>query len=84
VLTAAAVLGDLTTPALVERALSMDSEEAGRAFDELEWHRWLLSEPRGYSFVARIVRQVVERDVLTPGQRRRILEASGRSAGVAG
>jgi DNA-binding SARP family transcriptional activator len=84
VLTAAAVLGDLTTPALVERALSMDSEEAGRALDELEWHRWLLSEPRGYSFVARIVRQVVERDILTPGQRRRILEATGRSAGVAG
>ncbi|HEY8259418.1 MAG TPA: AAA family ATPase [Gemmatimonadales bacterium] len=84
VLTAAAVLGDLTTPATVERALSMDSEEAGRALDELEWHRWLLSEPRGYSFVARIVRQVVERDILTPGQRRRILEAAGRAAGVVG
>ncbi len=82
VLEAAAVLGDLTTPALVERALSMDPSETGRALDELEWHRWLLSEPRGYTFVARIVRQVVERDIVTPGQRRRILEAAGRGRGA--
>jgi hypothetical protein len=79
---AAAVLGDLTTPALVERTLAMDPAEAARALDELEWHRWLLAEPRGYSFVARIVRQVLERDMLTPGQRRRILEAAGRGSGV--
>lgn len=84
VLVAAAVLGDLATPALIERALSMDPGETGRALDELEWHRWLLSEPRGYSFVARIVRQVVERDILTPGQRRRILEAAGRGSGALG
>jgi DNA-binding SARP family transcriptional activator len=75
VLTATAVLGDLVPPALLERALSLDAEEAGRALDELEWHRWLVAEPRGYSFVARIVRQVVERDIVTPGQRRRVLEA---------
>jgi len=60
----------------------MDAAETGRALDELEWHRWLLAEPRGYSFVARIVRQVLERDMLTPGQRRRILEASGRGSGA--
>ena len=78
VLLAAAVLGDLTTPALIERALGLDSKEVDRALDELEWHRWLLSEPRGYSFVARIVRQVVERDIVTPGQRRRLQEAAGR------
>lgn len=83
VLVAAAVLGDLTTPALIERALSMDAGEVGLALDELEWHRWLLSEPRGYSFVARIVRQVVERDILTPGQRRRLQEAAGRGVGSA-
>lgn len=79
VLVAAAVLGDLTTPKLIERALAMDPVETGRALDELEWHRWLLSEPRGYTYVARIVRQVVERDILTPGQRRRILDAAGRT-----
>jgi len=26
-----------------------------------EWHRWLAAEPRGYAFVARIVRDVIER-----------------------
>jgi hypothetical protein len=80
VLTAAAVLGDLTTPVLLARALGLEPREIARALDELEWHRWLLAEPRGYSFVARIVRQVVERDMLTPGQRRRIMEATGGTA----
>ncbi len=76
VLVAAAVLGDLTTPQRIERALSLAPREIDRALDELEWQRWLLAEPRGYTFVARIVRQVVERDLLTTGQRRRILEAA--------
>ena len=62
--------------------MELDSAELGRALDELEWHRWLVAEPRGYSFVARIVRQVVERDMLTPGQRRRVLEAAGRASGA--
>jgi DNA-binding SARP family transcriptional activator len=78
VLVATAVLGDLVTPPLLERALSLDPEDVARALDELEWHRWLVAEPRGYSFVARIVRQVVERDIVTPGQRRRVLEAVDR------
>jgi len=78
VLAATAVLGDLVSPAVLERALSLDTEDAARALDELEWHRWLVAEPRGYSFVARIVRQVVERDIVTPGQRRRVLEAVDR------
>jgi hypothetical protein len=34
----------------------------------------MVSEPRGYTFVARITRDVVARDMLTPGQRRRVLE----------
>lgn len=78
VLAATAVLGDLVSPALLERALSMGPEEVAGALDELEWHRWLVSEPRGYSFVARIVKQVVERDIVTPGQRRRVLESVNR------
>jgi DNA-binding SARP family transcriptional activator len=78
VLAATAVLGDLVAPALLERALSMGPEEVAGALDELEWHRWLVSEPRGYSFVARIVKQVVERDIVTPGQRRRVLESVNR------
>jgi DNA-binding SARP family transcriptional activator len=76
VLAAAAVLGDLSTPPVLERALSLAPDEVGRALDELEWHRWLTVEPRGYSFVARIVRQVVERDMVTAGQRRRVLDAA--------
>ena len=78
VLAAASVLGDLVPVPLLERALSMSSEETAMALDELEWHRWLVAEPRGYSFVARLVRRVVERDMLTPGQRRRVLAAAGR------
>jgi hypothetical protein len=49
-----------------------------KALDELERHRWLVAEPRGYGFVARIVRQVIERDMLTPGQRRRLGTAVGQ------
>ena len=71
-------------PALLERALSLETEDVARALDELEWHRWLVAEPRGYSFVARIVRQVVERDIVTPGQRRRVLEAVHRVSGSLG
>jgi predicted ATPase len=78
VLAAAAVLGDLATPPVLERALGLSADEVGRALDELEWHRWLTAEPRGYSFVARIVRQVVERDMVTAGQRRRVLEAAAQ------
>jgi DNA-binding SARP family transcriptional activator len=83
-LAATAVLGDLVSPALLERALSLTSDEAARTLEELEWHRWLVSEPRGYSFVARIVRQVVERDIVTPGQRRRVLEAVDRASASPG
>jgi len=77
VLAAAAVLGDRVPAARVALALKEPLEQVHRALDELEWHHWLVAEPRGYGFVARIVRQVVERDMLTPGQRRRLLEAAG-------
>jgi DNA-binding SARP family transcriptional activator len=84
VLAAAAVLGDLVPASLLERALSLDPEETALALDELEWHRWLVAEPRGYSFVARIVQRVVERDMVTPGQRQRVLAAAGRAGLAAG
>jgi hypothetical protein len=48
--------------------------------DELEWHRWLVYDRRGYTFVARVVQKVVARDMLTPGQRQRVLEAAGFAA----
>lgn len=45
------------------------------ALDELEWRRWLAADPQGYSFVARIVRDVIDRDMVTEGQRQRLLRA---------
>jgi DNA-binding SARP family transcriptional activator len=77
VLAAAAVLGDRVPATRIARALGAAPDVVQAALDELEWHHWLVAEPRGYGFVARIVRQVVERDMLTPGQRRRLREAAG-------
>ena len=38
--------------------------------------RWLTAESRGYNFVARIVRDVVARDMVMPGQHQRIIDAA--------
>jgi AAA ATPase-like protein/transcriptional activator len=77
VLQAVSVLGDRVTPDLVVRATGLPTESVVESCDALEWARWLMADGRGYSFVARIVRQVVERDLLTKGQRRRLREAAG-------
>jgi len=74
VLAAASVLGDRVPAARLVRALDAPPAAVHEALDELEWQRWLVAEPRGYGFVARIVRQVIERDMLTPGQRNRLLQ----------
>jgi DNA-binding SARP family transcriptional activator len=74
VLAAASILDDRVTPEVLARAVELSPAGVIGALDELEWHRWLVSEPRGYGFAARIVRQVIARDMLTPGRRRRILE----------
>ena len=76
-LAAASVLGDRVTLELLARVLGLPEEQVAAALDELEWHRWLVYDPRGYTFVARVVRKVVARDMLTPGQRQRVLEAAG-------
>jgi DNA-binding SARP family transcriptional activator len=78
VLSQAAVLGDRISPGLLSRVAGMSAEELAPVLDELEWHRWLVSEPRGYSFRARVVRQVIGQDMLTPGQRQRVLDAATR------
>ncbi|NIM50251.1 MAG: AAA family ATPase [Gemmatimonadales bacterium] len=75
VLAAAAVLGDRVEVGRLERCTGQSGDRLFSALDELEWQRWLTADPRGYSFVARIVRDVVERDMLTAGQRQRILDA---------
>jgi DNA-binding SARP family transcriptional activator len=78
-LAAASVLADRVDAAALRRATGLDQEPLAAALDELEWQRWLTAEPRGYAFVARIVREVVARDMLTPGQRQRILAAASAS-----
>jgi DNA-binding SARP family transcriptional activator len=75
VLAAASVLGDRTDLSILQRATGLELEALAAALDELEWQRWLTADSRGYSFVARIVRDVVARDMLTEGQRRRILDS---------
>ncbi|MGE5156458.1 MAG: hypothetical protein ACM3JP_03060, partial [Betaproteobacteria bacterium] len=76
VLAAMSVLPDRVTEDLVGQATAIPAEGLRNALDELEWQRWVLAEARGYTFVARIVKDVIARDMLTPGQRRRVLEAA--------
>lgn len=76
-LAAASVLGERVDPSTLRRATGLEVDVLAMALDELEWQRWLTAEARGYSFVARIVCDVVSRDMLTAGQRRRVLEAAG-------
>jgi len=80
VLAAAAVLGDRVAARALAAATGLDADRAAAALDELEWQRWLIAEARGYAFIARIVRDVVARDMLTEGQRLRLLEAAGAKA----
>ena len=74
-LAAAAVLGERVDARSVGRATGLSGDALAAALDELEWRHWLVAEPRGYAFRARIVRDVVARDMVTEGQRRRILDA---------
>jgi DNA-binding SARP family transcriptional activator len=71
-LSVAAVLGDRVSLDKLAQALGLGLADVAGALDELEWNRWLVCDSRGYTFVARVVQQVVARDMLTPGQRQRI------------
>ena len=77
VLSAVSVLDERIPAETVETATGVSGEALFRALDELEWERWLVAEPRGYGFLARIVRDVIARDMLTPGQRGRLRAAVG-------
>jgi predicted ATPase len=79
ILAAASVLDERCGVDLLSTATDLQGDELYEALDELEWNRWLVAEQRGYVFVARIVREVVARDMLTPGQRLRILEATSEA-----
>lgn len=75
-LAAAAVLGEPVDPAVLARATELSDTVLYSTLDELEWKRWLSADSRGYHFVARVVRKVIARDMLTEGQRQRVLEAA--------
>jgi hypothetical protein len=77
VLAAAAVLGDRVAAEQLARTTEYSGAELNSALDELEWQRWLVADALGYSFVARIVREVVAEDMITDGQKRRIRDAAG-------
>ena len=79
VLGAIAVLPLRVEADVIVRAIGLDRDSVDGALDELEWNRWLSVEARGYTFTARIVRAIVARDMVTPGQRNRILEAARRA-----
>ena len=67
--------GGRVSTARLEQVTGMVGDTLANALDELEWQRWLVAERRGYAFVARIVRQVIERDMVIEGKRQRIREA---------
>ncbi len=75
VLKAAAVLGDRVSAKRIGRAAGLAGTALHAALDELEWRRWLVADARGYSFVGRIVREVVDQDFVLEGERLRILHA---------
>ena len=75
VLCAAAVIGGRCTAAELVAGTGLPERAVTAALDELEWGRWLESDVRGYGFVARVIGEVVNRDMVTPGQRRRLRPA---------
>jgi DNA-binding SARP family transcriptional activator len=79
VLAAAAVLESPVTIELLSRGSGLTDGKLHGALDELEWQRWLTADARGYSFIARIVCEVVARDMITGGQRQRILDAASEN-----
>jgi DNA-binding SARP family transcriptional activator len=76
VLMVSAVLPEPVVEARLQRATDLSAEALEQALDELEWQRWLSADSRGYSFLARIAREVVRQDMVTGGQRKRIEAAS--------
>src|SRR6267142_2446850 len=76
VLVVAAVLQGRVSPAQLAQASGITGDALTAALDELEWQRWLAAEARGYSFVARIVREVIDRDMVLSAERQRIISAA--------
>lgn len=77
-LSTAAVLDEHATLRMLSGITGLTVDVTAAALDELEWNRWLMADARGYAFVAGIVRDVIARDMLKEGQRRRIKEHRDR------
>jgi hypothetical protein len=75
-LVATAIIGERVSSREIAAATGLAGESLHAALDELEWRRWLVAESRGYAFVARIVRDVIARDMVKQGERQRILDAA--------
>lgn len=80
VVAASSVLGRRVRADTLGLATNLEREALERALDEAEWRRWLACEPRGYSFVARVVGEIVARDMTTPGERGRFRDRAGVEA----
>jgi hypothetical protein len=74
---AVAVLPEPATAARLARAAEMPKGEVEEALDALEWARWVQADGRGYRYAARIVREVVGREMVTEGQRLRMVGEKG-------
>jgi hypothetical protein len=78
-LRAVAVVGGGEVVDMLARAADVPTERAERALDELEWERWLTGDAHGYAFVTRLAGAVVMAEMVTAGQRRRMLSRCGQS-----
>ena len=76
-LTVVAVVGGNETIEVLARAGDVSVADAERALDELEWQRWIVSDARGFCFVTGLAREVVLADMVTGGNKKRILKRAG-------
>lgn len=73
-LTMAALLPEPFHSAQLQLLLGAGIEDDHLALlDRLEWQCWLVADARGYAFRARAVRRMIAEEMLTPGQRQRLL-----------
>ncbi len=77
VLAAAAVLELPVNEARLLLVTALPAGAVSSALAELEWQGWLEADGRGYGFVANLARRVIARDMITPGQRARLLARAG-------
>lgn len=69
-----AVVGGRESTEMLARAADLPPKRAERALDELEWQRWLAGDAHGYAFVTKLAGEIVKADMVTAGQKRRILK----------